>query len=121
MEKVSARKRGVSQDKGFTSDASSSPPTKTVCPDASLVSSHRRCLVVSLPSEHAVNDLKRAVPPWESPRRENGGVGEQRLVAHRGVERLAFRKMKMTLQVISFGQVQLLVLLILSMLWKSKV
>jgi hypothetical protein len=43
-----------------------------VCRGASLVSSHRRCLVVSISSGHAVNDLKRVVSPWKRLRREKG-------------------------------------------------
>ena len=39
--------------------------SRTFCRGTSLISSHRRCLVVSISSEHAVNDLKRTVSPWK--------------------------------------------------------
>ena len=48
-----------------------------VCRGASLVSSHRRCLVVSISSGHAVNDLKRVVSPWKRIWREKGGESPQ--------------------------------------------
>ena len=59
------KKRGESRQRLYLRRILILVSSQTVCPDTSLVSSHRRCLVVSLPSEHAVNDLKRAVSPWK--------------------------------------------------------
>ena len=67
------KKRGESRQRLYLRRILILVSSQTVCPDTSLVSSHRRCLVVSLPSEHAVNDLKMAVSPWKRFRREKGG------------------------------------------------